>query len=187
MDGNDRRGGMDRDGMDRLDQIIDQALESYTEREPRAGLEQRVLSRIAAAETERGGFRWGWKPVWALSAVVVLLAVVAIPVWFRMVQPETAMVHSPEIHRPAVAGVRPSLQAAPLAAHPARRTLASRGRVGIDETAMLEGAANAKPEPMERVNFAAIAEKPQANEPDTLKPIMLNPITIAPIQIRALN
>jgi hypothetical protein len=67
-----------------------------------------------------------------------------------------------------------------------------RGRVGIGETAELEGAANARPEPLERRNFVAVEERPRADDagtlkPDTLEPIMLNPITIAQIQIRALN
>jgi hypothetical protein len=197
-DGNERLG--DRDELDgpKLDWLIEQALGSYTAREPRAGLEQRVLSRIAAAEAERSRHGWSWKPAWALAAAVALLAVVVTPVWFRSVRPETAVVHTP-----AVAEVQHSLPAAPLTARTARTTrhtfnppfiapLTPRSRVAGAAPEALEVASNAGPGPMERAMVAPADDKSLAEESTTLKPatlklIELKPITIDPIQIRALN
>jgi hypothetical protein len=187
-DGNERLGGRDElDGL-RLDSLIDQALGSYTAREPRAGLEQRILSHVAAVEAERARTHgWGWKPAWALAAAMALMAVVAIPVWYRPVRPETAVVHTPEIHSPAVAEVGNSSQATPLATRTARHTLIPHGRVAVAEPEVTEMAANARPASMEREANAPMDDQPLTGEPTTLKPIMLKPITIAPIQIAALN
>jgi hypothetical protein len=188
-DGNERLGSRDELGnLDKLDSQIDQALGSYTAREPRAGLEQRVLSRIAAAEAERARTHgWSWKPAWVLAAAMALIAVVVIPVWYRPVRPETAVVHKPEIHSPAVAEVGNSSQAAPLPVHTTRHTLIPHGRVAAAEPEVTEMAAKTSPGPIEREANAPMDDKPLTDEPTTLKPIMLKPITIAPIQIAALN
>jgi hypothetical protein len=195
-DGNERLGGRDELGnLDRLDSQIEQALGSYTAREPRAGLEQRILSHVAAVEAERARTHgWGWKPAWALAAAMALMAVVAIPVWYRPVRPETAVVHTPEIHSPAVAEVGNSSQATPLAARTVRTTrhtfappFTPYGRIAIAEPEVTEMAANARPASIERVANAPMDDQPLTGEPTTLKPIMLKPITIAPIQIAALN
>jgi hypothetical protein len=205
-DGNERQGSRDELGnLDKLDSQIEQALGSYTAREPRAGLEQRILSHVAAVEAERARTHgWGWKPAWALAAAMALMAVVAIPVWYRPVRPETAVVHTPEIRRPAAAEVGHPSQAAPLTARAARTTrytftspLTPYGRVAAAEPEVLEIAAKTSAGASERATNAPVDDKPPADESATLtpamfkpamfKPIELKPITIAPIQIAVLN
>jgi hypothetical protein len=95
-----------RDESDRLDGLLDNqidgALASYTPREPRPGLEQRILASVAAAEILPRHSTWNWRPVWTLAATAVLLAAVAIAVVSKSRQPEVAVVeHHPvaEAHR----------------------------------------------------------------------------------------
>ena len=58
---------------DDLDKLIDGALSTYSSAEPLAGLEQRVLSRVRAAETSRRR-RWWWAvPVVAVPALAAVL------------------------------------------------------------------------------------------------------------------
>ena len=51
---------------DDLDKLIDGALSAYSAAEPLAGLEQRVLGRVRAAQASR---RRRWR--WALAAATV--------------------------------------------------------------------------------------------------------------------
>jgi hypothetical protein len=199
-DGNDGMGvgdgtGLDGDDLDRLDEdgLIEQSLRSYTPREPRAGLESRVLSHVAAAEAERSWRGWGWKL--ALAAAMALLAVVLAPVGYRLLRQDTAVVQSPEVRLPAVGEARQIAQAAPLLARTDRHTMQhrftrpfpARGGVAGAESVGMKIAANRIPRAMERATVAPIDDKGPADELATLKPITLKPITIAPIQIGALN
>ena len=59
-----------------LDRILDEALETYTAREPRPGLERRVLHRVAAA----GGERRMW---WWFAAVAACACALAISFLLR--------------------------------------------------------------------------------------------------------
>jgi len=59
---------------DELDRLLDEALASYSNEEPRPGLEQRVLGRVRAAGTSR---RFAWLR-WAVAIPVFSLLVLAI-------------------------------------------------------------------------------------------------------------
>jgi hypothetical protein len=186
-DGNGRLDDGDGRGVDKFDGLIDLALGSYTPRDPRAGLESRILSRIAAAEVEQSRSGWSWKPAWALAAAMALLAVAGVPLGYRLGWQESAVTHRPEIRQPAVAEVGHSVQAAPLTARSVRHALTSHERIAGAKAEGMEIAANTSPAAMERASVAPVEDKPSADEVSTLKPITLKSITIAPIQIAALN
>jgi len=79
---------------DELDSLMERALASYTPQEARPGLEPRILASVAAASrVRRRG--WNWKPLWALATAAALVAVIAIPVVFRLPRPEIAVVQHP--------------------------------------------------------------------------------------------
>jgi hypothetical protein len=62
---------------ERVDQWLDRALRRYGDVEPRAGLEQRIFTNVARAESERDiGTRWQW--AFALTA---LTGVIAFAIW----------------------------------------------------------------------------------------------------------
>ena len=86
---------------DELDRLLDEALSSYTWREPRPGIEQRVLNGIGSARPAPGGaFRW-----WAVAAGATLCIAGLVTASRR----ESASVPSnpaPRAVRPAV--VRPT-------------------------------------------------------------------------------
>ncbi|MGA2851507.1 MAG: hypothetical protein ABSE46_21095 [Terracidiphilus sp.] len=197
-DGNAGSGGWDESGLegghgDQLDGLIEQALGSYTAREARAGLESRVLSRIAAAEAERGRWGWSWKPAWALAAAMAVLAVVGVPLGYRLGRQEAVVVHGPESRQTAVAEAGRAAPTGPLAAPTAGRAAGSagraltpHGRVAAAAPEGMEMAAKAGPAAVGRAMNAPLDDK-QTDEPGTLKPITLKPITIASIQIAAVN
>lgn len=57
---------------DRLDELIDKALAGYTDAEPLAGLEERVLRRIASVPTP-SRLRWFYSRRWALALASILV------------------------------------------------------------------------------------------------------------------
>lgn len=157
--------------LDRLDSLIDRALDSYTPREPRPGLTERVLSSQASVAAANHLWSRTYKPIWALAAAAALLAVAVIPLWFK--SPPPAIVVAP---RPGQASVEPSLRASsPVrSANPAprARTVSTRdvtGRSAAREFAArpgsdpeTEGQQRRMPEMDESLNFAPIVIKPIA-------------------------
>jgi hypothetical protein len=189
IDGNDRQDKPNTSQLDALerDDVIDQALATYTAREPRPGLSQRVLSSVAAAADANLGTRvhlWSWKPAFALAAAFALLAVVAIPLWFRSVRPQPAVAHNQEAQNPALHSSPPAQtqHPSPVASSPAHQTFAPRRRVAPAESETFQTEEIASSAPMGRLMIAPFDRKPFLDEP-----IALKPINIAPIQIRALN
>jgi hypothetical protein len=59
-----------------LDRELDAALARYAAVEPRAGIEARVLANLQAERELSAHSPWGWKPVTALAAAVLILAAV---------------------------------------------------------------------------------------------------------------
>jgi hypothetical protein len=87
---------------DKFDLILDAALRDYSNREPRAGFEQRILRHVQTASPVRRSY---WKFGWAMAAIVVALI---IP---RLDLPKKAPVH--EISR-VVKQPAPSLPPQPV-------------------------------------------------------------------------
>ena len=63
---------------DQFDDALDSALKRYSDVEPRAGLEGRVLARLAA-QPHRAGYRLRWPVIWAGVAAVVMFGM-----WFAL-------------------------------------------------------------------------------------------------------
>jgi hypothetical protein len=75
---------------DELDELIDRALARYVEAEPVAGLGDRVLQRVRAADRHIGG-RWAW---WAVPSAALLGAVALIHIWNGRVPVKTEAVQA---------------------------------------------------------------------------------------------
>jgi hypothetical protein len=188
---------------DRLDSLIDRALDSYTPA-ARPGLEQRVLSSLASVTAEgkpRAQMR-SWKPVWTFAAVLLLLAAGSIPLWIKPGRPQVT------IGRRAPAGqVEYSSQAKPASASPSLHPRSRRAhalvppapqpqfglpratkeelllaRFAAREPELLDALAKSKPDLDAPVTITTIPDNPIATEPVEMKPI-----PIAPIQISSLN
>ena len=187
---------------DNLDNLIDRSLASYTPREARHGLEQRILAAVAAGSSPR---KLSWKPVWAFAAALLLLAAVAIPLWIMPGRPQTTIAH-----RAPAGQVEYSPQARPALASSTQNTLNSglrrasatvnlplqtqfgqprptqeellMARFAAREPDLLDALAKSKPDLDAPVTITAIPDNPVATEPVEMKPI-----TIAPIQITSLN
>jgi len=63
---------------DELDNVIDHVLATYSNAEPLAGLEQRVLDRVRIAQGARRR-RWRWALMFAVPAVAATLLVIFAP------------------------------------------------------------------------------------------------------------
>ena len=61
-----------------FDKLLDEALATYSNQEPRAGLEQRVLHRIQAEGAPRRLVFWRWA-----AAIPVLASLLLVAVWHR--------------------------------------------------------------------------------------------------------
>jgi hypothetical protein len=153
--------------LDNFDNLIDRALDSYTPREPRPGLSERVLSsRSSMAAVNRLQLRTD-RPIWALAASVALLAVAVIPLWFKSPRPALVVVQ-----RPAPAAAEPYLRAEAASAVPANPAPDSRFAV--------QAASDSEPK-------AQPAGMPDTDESLAFAPIVIKPITLAPIGIAAGN
>ena len=100
---------MDRNN-DELDKILEDGLASYSSGEPWPGLEDRVLSRVAAAGAARKRRIWRWMIVAVPAAACLLLGVSGL--WRK---PEVRPVE----RAPQVAAVRPDPDRHDIEAQPA--------------------------------------------------------------------
>jgi hypothetical protein len=164
---------------DLLDSLIDHALASYTPAEPRPGLEQRILASMVAASQPR---TWAWRPAWALAAAAALIAVVGLPVAFKSMRTQTAVVHLPVAAPPAIAEQHLSPRPAPALTSSARRPHTAHLRPAATEPEVPEAAAQSS-----LGLIASLTIAPIHNQPLTDEAIEMKPITITPIQIAALN
>jgi hypothetical protein len=156
----DRLHGLNN--LDNLDKLIDRALDSYTPREPRPGLTERVLSSQASVEAmNRIGLRTD-KPIWALAVAVALLAVALIPLWVKSPRPTVAIVHPPTVTLQDSLRTATTLTALP---HPARNARASIAQHVVSET-------------QARARLTS-----DSNEFAVFAPIVMKPIAMAPIRI----
>jgi hypothetical protein len=168
-------------GLDNLDIIIDRALDSYTPREPRPGLTERVLSSQASVAAVDHLWSRTSKPIWALAAAAALLAVAVIPLWFKSPPPTNVVTR-----QPMQVGAASSLGAGAAVApdHPARRRPAAFAGEVAGKSSVRRSAArsesNLEPE-------SQLARMPNTDESAGFAPIVIKPIVMAPIQIAAAN
>ena len=189
---------------DNLDNLIDQALTSYTSRAARPGLEKRILAVVAAEGSPRAHVR-SWKPVWAFAAVLLLLTAGSIPLWIRpgplqvtvaRRAPAGRVEYSPQakpalgssmkrplhrVSRRASAAVSLPLPTQFGQPRPTKEELLM-ARLAAKEPELADVLAKSKPDLDAPVTITAIPDNPVATEPVEMKPI-----TIAPIQISSLN
>jgi hypothetical protein len=189
---------------DNLDNLIDQALTSYTSRAARPGLEKRILAVVAAEGSPRAHVR-SWKPVWAFAAVLLLLTAGSIPLWIRpgplqvtvaRRAPAGRVEYSPQakpalgssmkrplhrVSRRASAAVSLPLPTQFGQPRPTKEELLM-ARFAAEEPELADVLAKSKPDLDAPVTITAIPDNPVATEPVEMKPI-----TIAPIQISSLN
>ena len=190
------------DEQDNLDNRIDRALASYTPREARPSLEQRILAVVAAEGILQTR---SWKPVWAFAAALLLLVAVAIPLWIMPGRPQTTIArrspagqveYSPQtkpalatypqsaphlVSRRASATINLPLQTLFVQPRPTQEELLM-ARFAAREPELLEALAKSKPDLDAPNTINPIPDNPVATEPVEMKPI-----TIAPIQITSLN
>jgi hypothetical protein len=160
------------DEMENPDSLLDSALESYTPRDARVGLESRILAAAAASERTRSR---NWKPIWALAAAAFVLALAPISLRFRSIQQSKGPAIAVAERRPAsTSGAGPFVRLpAASGVSLARRAAAERPAAGglVRATTPIHASPSAA-----ATNQASLRE-----------PIEFNPIVIAPIRIETVN
>jgi hypothetical protein len=164
--------------LDHLDTLIDRALASYTPREPRPGLTERVLRSQATEAAVNRLWSRTYKPIWALAAAAALLAVAVIPLWFKSAPPAIVVAQRP----------RPATEPAQLATaflepeNPARSAGAVFARDVTSKSAAHKSAARSEPDSEPE---ARLARMPETDESLNVAPIVIRPIAMTPIRIAA--
>jgi hypothetical protein len=161
---------------DLLDKTIDAALDSYTPRAARPGLEQRILASVANARTtDRRRTAWcSWRP--GLAVAATLLVAGLLPIALQQARPRPAAAHAPSGGDAMERTVAAASSASEAASAGHVTSVADRlHRYGAAET------------PSVVADRAAALLAPPLFEPIRNDAIEINPITIAPIRIAALN
>jgi hypothetical protein len=163
---------------DDLDRLIDGALSDYSSAEPLAGLEERVLNRVRAAEAARRR-RW----LWALAApalAAILIAILARPQpapVARVAPPparvETAAPSLPPLTPPAVVRQVASRPAAKIQRPPSPRALPKKDLFPTPSPLTSE----------ERLLMAMAESHPHELLIRPVEEIEIKPIQIAPLRI----
>lgn len=140
-----------------LDNLIDGALESYVESEPRAGLEYRLLARASSQALARA-----WRPAWAWAAALGI-ALAAIPMGLRLMRTERPGTSAMENLPPAPAIVATN-------AGGEQRELPHSKATGRQSAGSRAASA--------RVHSLVGGERYFADAPIVLKPIRMEPIEL---------
>jgi uncharacterized protein YjeT (DUF2065 family) len=157
--------------LDLLEKKIDAALDSYTPRAARPGLEQRIVASVAATPIAAGSGWWSSSLGWALG--LVLLVAGLLPVALQQARPRPEAAHVPSVSdaivrtAPAASVVANAARLAPAAQRPHHYATAESAVGDAGRTT---------------ASVASPPFQPLANDA-----IEIKPITIAPIQIAALN
>jgi hypothetical protein len=175
------------------DRTLDQALSEYRDAEPHAGIEDRILRRIAT-QPGPSSRRWTWFLVTAAAAAVVVVTLWLgfrhhphqQPVATSVTQPaQQATANASHIETPA----SPSAQS-----HPAASTRATSPRPASSVNPQIAKAARAKPAPKQFPSPAPLTSEEHAlltlaaGHPDALlsRPDDVDKLRIAPIEIKPL-
>ena len=161
---------------DRIDNLIDRALKSYTPQEPEPGLEQRILSGVVTVNRpcpHRDGRTWRFS--WALAAAaLVVLALLTIPFGRRLLSPASAVDHRT---------IRPTEQLSARVLAP--QTVAT-GAQHDSRIAVWRSESESRIGSVAKSRLRA-AKATASGESMAFAPIELKPIVIAPIKIPTLN
>lgn len=126
-----------------LDRVIDAALEKYASVEPRAGLQERILASLGAADRNKRGAWWMWGVAAVLAAVVLVAGTL---VWrSRITHPPVAIRPSSTQQTPRVPEFAQGERMPP----PVKRPLRGGGRsVARHETVAANPKLNVFPSPL---------------------------------------
>ena len=169
---------------DNLDNLIDRSLASYTPREARHGLEQRILAVVAAGSSPR---KLSWKPVWAASAALAVAAVLLVALLLsRPFTPGSGLAGNKR--QPQVPGLSASAHSQPAAPSPSihrapiqRIAPPTPARQPTQRELITQLLANS---PEAVASLAQTAE--EQDKPIDFQPVRVDPLVIEPIQITAI-
>ncbi len=160
---------------DELDRILDDALASYSLREPRAGLPARVMARVRS----EGAVSRGWW--WCLAVAAAVLACVAIAI-----RPRPATLAPPEAAKGVEQVLVEQVPVPPRRDAPRREAHARRMR-SLPRRESFPSPAPLTPE--ERALVALVQQAPEAArqlaQPD--RPLEIEAINIPPLQMDGLQ
>ncbi|HWE51501.1 MAG TPA: hypothetical protein VG273_17035 [Bryobacteraceae bacterium] len=159
---------MTNDHGDELDSILDAALSEYSNAEPRAGLESRILRRVQSAPPER---QW-----WPIAGLALIAAVAALIVFVRLPARDVpaALALTPPAVPPVAEVVFP------------KKTPASRPAVHRAQEAH-EFPMPVPLTPEERALLRFVEQQPEGAREALVQSAQIDPITIAPLEIEGLQ
>ena len=163
---------MRNDEPDALDRLLDEALGRYSNAEPLAGIEQRVMQRVRADSAPRRFGVGGW--VWAIPVAAAALMLAMAGFWKGTAPapapaPHIAAVGKPEAGHPPVARVSMAHQPG---RHAWKRQVRRPAPLSREERALLELVTNS-PE-QARAAFADLER--QSTEPIRIVAIQIEPL-----------
>jgi hypothetical protein len=154
-------------GSEELDELIAQALRSYSAAKARPGLERRVLNRLAAVRPAQRRFL-----PWAFGAAAVAVSVISTlvtPVMTPVRQPPREVITQATIGAPVL---HPQTAVRRIVSSPARKGLGASPAVTDQEKALLTL--------VERVPLQA-EQLLKSTEPQPIEPITIEEISIPPL------
>ncbi len=162
------------EGNDELDRRIDSALAGYSDAEPLAGLEERVLRRVRLATRRR---MLGWAAAFAVAAALVVTAIVvraphhSDPPTYRVGIP-AVMRPAPVVEKPRVVAVRRSKPRAVRARRLPKLEQFPAPTPLTGEERALRAFVEQHPAEARQV----FAELQKSNEPIEIQPIQISPL-----------
>lgn len=135
-----------------IDRWLDRALRERANGEPRSGLEERVLARLASRPLQR--FAWWWQ-AWAIVAAVLIVAVTLAIIYPRKQQ---QVVNG---HRPAMSSPELGSQVNKLTPHQEPSTAPSASGHRRDRACCVSSRALAKNTPGSKATLRAAQTKPE--------------------------
>jgi hypothetical protein len=192
------------DEQDRLDNLLDRALATFTPANARPGLEDRIRARIAADTPSTQGqiahpWRWIWAAGFAVAAAILVLAVVL------RIHPRTTTNLPTTAHTLPARPVPkpPQVLPRPVAAHNPAKLRGGPRHAPPEQAKMLKHGPELQRGPSQQQLIAQVlasspqafalmarAQKPSGVDPDKpieIRPLPDDPIVIAPIEIKPLE
>src|SRR3954468_1725720 len=87
----------------RIDELLDAGLAGYSDVEPRAGLEGRILTRLSSVAAEPEQKTWlRWWPAWGLALAAAIALIFFVPIPTARVPQEFAVKSPTPVIAPAI-------------------------------------------------------------------------------------